>query len=226
MPQKPKVWIVDRDSESWDSIVNLLGSIGITANTYASAEEFLQSGNDTESGCVLTELLLPGMSGLELLERLAVNSLRPAAIVVTCHATIATTIRSLQLGSLTLLEKPCNDLTLLDAIRDALQIDTLTRQASMRRANTIGAIQGLRTGERQVLDMVMTGLSNKSMARRLDVSVRTVEARRQRIFQKLNVKSLPELVARVVQAEFDPPVHTTRKPHFPTKARIETEDRG
>lgn len=226
MPQKPEVWIVDGDPESWDSIVNLLGSIGITAKTYASAEEFLLSGNDTKSGCVLTELLLPGMSGLELLERLAVNPLRPASIVVTCHATIATTIRSLQLGSLTLLEKPCNDLTLLDAIRDALKIDTLTRQASTRRADTMGAIEGLSRGERQVLDMVMTGLSNKAVARRLDVSVRTVESRRQRIFQKLNVKSLPELVTRVVQTEFDPPVHTTPTPHFLAKVWIESEDRG
>lgn len=225
MPQKPEVWIVDRDSESWDSIVNLLGSIGITANTYASAEEFLQSGNDTEAGCVLTELLLPGMSGLELLERLALNPLGPVSIIVTSHATIATTIRSLQLGSLTLLERPCNDLALLDAIRDALKIDTLTRQASIKRARTIGAIKSLSSGERRVLDMVMTGLGNKLIAKRLDVSVRTVESRRQRIFQKLGVTSMPELVTKVVQAEFDSPVHTIRRPHFLAKARIESEDR-
>ena len=223
MPQKPEVWIVDRDPESWDSIVNLLGSIGITAHTFTSAEEFLRSGNDSRAGCVLTELLLPEMSGLELLEQLALNSLRPASMVVTDQATIATTIRALQLGALTLLEKPCNDLTLLDAVRDAIKADARVRSVALERARTLRAIKELSHGQRQVLDMVMKGVGNKLIAKRLDISVRTVESRRQRVFRKLEATSLPALVSRVVRAEHDPSWHLRLKPHFPPEARLGIE---
>jgi FixJ family two-component response regulator len=141
------------------------------------------------------------MNGLELLERLLRSPLRPAAIVVTAHAEIATTVRSLQLGALTLLEKPCNELLLLDVVRDALKIDQSRRAMSVRRTTAIAAIDSLTPQERQVMDLMMSGLSNKAMAKKLDVSIRTIESRRQRVFRKLNAKSLPELVAIVVEAK-------------------------
>jgi len=201
MPDEPKVWIVDSDAGAWDSPRRLLRSLGIATTTYVSAEEFLQAHNESDSGCVLTELLLPSMNGLELLERLLRSPLRPAAIVVTAHAEIATTVRSLQLGALTLLEKPCNELLLLDVVRDALKIDQSRRAMSVRRTTAIAAIDSLTPQERQVMDLMMSGLSNKAMAKKLDVSIRTIESRRQRVFRKLNAKSLPELVAIVVEAK-------------------------
>jgi two-component system response regulator FixJ len=209
IPHPAEVWIVDSDSQAWRSVMRMLNSIGITARAFGCAEEVLKSHKQAESLCVLTELLLPDMNGLELLEQLAMNPFPLTAIVVTSHAEVATTVRSLHLGALTVLEKPCNELLLLDAVRDALKTDQMRRQTFVRRSNVIKRIDSLDERERQVIDLILSGFTNKAMARKLDVSIRTIEARRQRIFRKLSAKSLPELVTMVHDARCGCPTQTT-----------------
>ncbi len=194
------VYIVDDDLAARESVAALVGEMGVTAQTYASAEEFLQAYRGHRPGCLVTDVRMLGMSGVELQEQLARDGVSLSVIVLTAYANTPLTIRAIKQGAVTLLEKPCRDQELWDAIRTALKEDVEKSQRDQRRADIRRRLDTLTSAERRVLERMVAGDSNKVMAKRLGVSVRTVEVRRSGVFQKMHSDSLAELVRMYLES--------------------------
>ena len=194
------VYIVDDDGAARESVAALVGEMGVTAKTYPSAEEFLQAYRGHRPGCLVTDVRMLGMSGVELQEKLARDGVSLSVIVLTAYADTPLTIRAIKQGAVTLLEKPCRDQELWDAIRTALKEDVEKSQRDQRLADIRRRLDTLTPAERRVLERMVAGDSNKVMAKRLGVSVRTVEVRRSSVFEKMRSDSLAELVRMYLEA--------------------------
>ncbi len=204
MAGEPTVFVVDDDELMRTSICALARSMGIRAEAFCSAEEFLESYIDGRPGCLVTDVRMLGMSGLELQEKLRELDVHLPVIVMTAHATTPLTVRAMQSGALTLLEKPFEENELWDAIREALAKDAEGRAANERRREVRRRVERLTPMQRKVMDLIVAGESNKWIANKLDVGVRTVEARRREIFDRMKADSLAELVRIVVESETEP----------------------
>lgn len=198
------VFVVDDHELARNSVCALVESMGVAAEAFASAEEFLASYTPDQGGCLVTDVRMLGMSGIELQEQLAERKFTLPVIVITAHANTQLTVRAMKQGAVTLLEKPCSDNDLWDAIREALERDAEQRQTAARRDELRQKFAELSPQEREVLDQIVAGKMNKVIARELDVSVRTVENRRHNIFKKLGADSVAELVRLVVELEERP----------------------
>ena len=196
---EPTVYVVDDDEAARNSVRALVRSMGVNAETYASAEEFLESFEPQKPGCLVTDLRMLGMSGVELQEKLVCDGIGLPVIIITAHAETPITVRAVKSGAVTVLEKPCRDYELFDAIRDALAQDDRARELAAKQRGFHERFRTLSPKEKTVLDFMMEGVANKVIARRLDVSTRTVENRRQRIFEKTGTQSLAELIRLVVE---------------------------
>ena len=199
MKYEQAVYVVDDDASVRDSVCALVESMGMTARAYESAEEFLASDGPGLPGCVVTDLRMRGMNGIELLEQLSRENRVMPVIIITGHASVPITVRAMRKGAVTLLEKAYNNQTLWDAIREGLKKDELERDLLARQTEALNRLNCLTLAEREVVDLVVEGKSNKVIAKQLGVSVRTVENRRHRIFVKTKTESVPELV-RLVDA--------------------------
>ena len=194
------VYIVDDDAAARDAVSALIGEMGVTAKTYASAEDFLSDYDGHRPGCLVTDVRMLGMSGVELQEKLASDGITLSVVVLTAYADTRTTIRAIKGGAVTRLEKPCRDQELWDAIRTALMEDGKRSRREDQVAELHRRIQSLAPGERKVMERIVRGDSNKRMAKRLGVSVRTIEVRRHNVFKKLQADSVAELVRMYLEA--------------------------
>ena len=199
--QEPTVFVVDDDEGARTSVRALVRSMGIQVQTFDSAEAFLEALDPDAPGCLVTDVRMLGMSGIELQEKLAADGILLPVIIITAHAETPLTVRAVKSGAVTVLEKPCRDYELYDAIRDALSQDSALRTRSAAHQAFQQKVASLSTQERQVLDLMIEGLANKVIARKMDVSVRTVENRRQRIFEKTGTESLAELIRLFVESK-------------------------
>jgi FixJ family two-component response regulator len=147
---------------------------------------------------------MQGMNGVELQETLAEKRCHLPVILITAHAETPITVRAVKTGAVTVLEKPCRDFELFDAIQDALARDADFRKAAACHQEIRRRMDTLSPAEKQVLDYMMEGMANKVIARRLEVSIRTIENRRQRVFEKTGTDSLAELVRLVVELRATP----------------------
>jgi len=188
------VYIVDDDPAALEAVAALVGEMGIQARTYPSAEAFLKDYDGHRPGCLVTDVRMLGMSGIELQEQLAREGKTLSVIVLTAYPDTRTTIRAIKGGAVTLLEKPCRDQELWDAIRAALAEDEQRYGREQRVAEIRDHLETLTPAEHRVLERIVKGDSNKMMARRLGVSVRTIEVRRSSIFKKMHAESIAELV--------------------------------
>jgi two-component system response regulator FixJ len=195
----PTVFIVDDDEGARDSVKAIVRSMGVNAETYSSAEEFLEKADRSRPGCLVTDLRMLGISGVELQERIAELGLSLPVVILTAHAETAVTVRAIKNGALTVLEKPCRDYELYDTIRDAIALDSKMRVQNAELNAFVRRIESLTESEQAVLELMIEGQANKVVARRLGVSIRTVESRRQQIFEKTGTDSLAELIRLVVQ---------------------------
>jgi two-component system, LuxR family, response regulator FixJ len=193
------VFVVDDDEGSRNSVKAIVRSMGVDAETFSSAEEFLEQADPTRPGCLVTDLRMLGLSGIELQEKIAAMGVTIPVILITAHAETPLTVRAVRNGALTVLEKPCRDYELFDAIRDALALDEKLRARNAEVNAFARKLETLTEGEEAVLEMMVQGQANKIIARRLDVSIRTVENRRQQIFEKTESDSLAELIRLIVQ---------------------------
>ncbi len=195
------VYVVDDDAQARKAVTTLIEAMGVPTFGFNSAEDFLAGYDGRRPACLVTDVRMIGMSGLELQEELIRRGIDISVVVLTGFATTPGTVRAMRNGALTLLEKPCRDDELWEAVRDGLASD---RRAYAIQSN-IGEIRrrhdSLTAKERQVLSHVAAGEANKVIARRLDVSLRTVELHRQNVFQKMGADSLAELVRMVVAIE-------------------------
>jgi len=198
-----KIYVVDDDQQSRKAVLTLVQAMGVPAESFASAEEFLKDYDGHRPACLVTDVRMLGMSGLELQERLNELGITMSVVVLTAFASTHTTVRAMRNGALTLMEKPCDDDELWDAIRLGLSTDLLNWEADRKRSELQQRIDALTPKERQVLDCIVAGDANKVVARKLDVSVRTIENHRHKIFQKMAADSLAELVRMALTAETD-----------------------
>ncbi len=203
MTVEPTVFVIDDDKPTRTSICALVGSMGLDTQAFASAEEFLQSYPAGHAGCLVTDVRLCGMSGLELQEKMIELETSLPVIILTAYARTPLTVRAMEHGAVTVLEKPYQDDDLWDAIRKALAQDVSGRARSNHRDILRNRIAELTPAQRRIMDGMVKGKANKVIAVELDVSVRTVEHRRREVFSKLEAQSLAELVRLVIEADVE-----------------------
>ncbi len=201
MTPSPIVFVVDDDVGSSRSVETLLESMGVACASFRSVEAFLEAYDPEQAGCLVTDLGILGINGFGVQQRLNELGLRVPVILTTANGDIPVAVRAMAQGAVAVLEKPCSHAQLGDAISKALALDARRRQGDAARRNLEGRFRDLSLPEREVLTMVLEGIPNKTIARRLDVSVRTVENRRHNIFEKLGVDSIAGLVRAVLLAE-------------------------
>ncbi len=196
------VYIVEDDVSTRDALQELIYPTGVKVESFGSAEDFLQGIDHRNPGCLLVDEKLPGMSGSDLLRLLQQQGVQVSAVLVTGHATIPTTVNAMRMGAVDVLEKPCCDNMLCNAIEQALvDCRKQTRRSSAHRDSTT-RIERLSPSESEVLKHVLDGMPNKQIARQLGVCIRTVEARRSRIYKTMGVQSVAELTRACVAAQF------------------------
>lgn len=198
---KPTVFVVDDDAAVLDSLKLLLRSVGLEAETYTSAREFIAAYDPDARGCLVLDVRMPGMSGLELQERLeALGSTLPV-IFITAHGDVPMAVRAVKAGAVDFIQKPFSDQELLDKIQHAMEENARARAAAADREEVSARIASLTPRERQVMELVVAGKANKVIAHELGLSQRTVEIHRARVMEKMQAASLPELVQMVMRAD-------------------------
>lgn len=201
MTNEPTVFVVDDEEEPLASVCALIRSMGVPAKPFTSAEDFLDFYSPEMAGCLVTDVRMVGMSGIELQETLCDKGIELPVIVLTAYARTPLTVRAMRKGAITMLDKPYDDDDLWDAIRLGLQRDAKQRQTTSFRRSVEQRISMLSESELEVMHLVVDGLQNKAIANRLDVSVRTVENRRREIFSKMQATSIAELVRLVMAVQ-------------------------
>jgi len=188
------VHIVDDDAAVRDSLSLLLRTVGLPSRTYASADEFLVAYMPEEVSCLVADIRMPGLSGLELQQELLERHADVPIIFITGHGDVPMAVNAMKSGALDFIQKPFRDQDLLDRIHHALQQAKAARNARLETTTIQERFSALTPREREVMDKVVSGCANKVIAMDLGVSQRTVELHRARVMQKIGVRSLAELV--------------------------------
>jgi FixJ family two-component response regulator len=193
-PAKPAVYVVDDDLSVRVAMERLLKSVGLTVKTFASAWEFLDQATPEWSGCLIIDLRMPGMGGLDLQDQLSARQVSLPVIFLTGYGTVPASVRAMKTGAVDFLEKPVDDQTLLDAVHKALEKDRGAKrnQAEMQALQKRLAI--LTPREYEVLTFIISGRLNKQAAAELGTTEKTIKVHRARIMEKLQCASLAELV--------------------------------
>jgi len=199
----PTVFVVDDDQAMRSSLKWLIESIGMQVKTYGSADEFLSGYFPGQAGCLLLDVRMPGMSGLDLQAHLAREDSRLPVIIITGHGDVSMAVKAMKSGAVDFIEKPFHDEELLTSIRNALEFDEKRRALQSRRAEIAVRLAELTPREHEVMEMVTEGRANKEIATVLGVSAKTVEAHRARVMDKMGAGSLAELVRMALIAGDD-----------------------
>ena len=200
MSTKGKVCVVDDDEAMRDSLEFLLGSANFGVTLFDSAEGFLAELSGLGFGCVVSDVRMPGIDGIEMLRRLQAQHSRFPVIIMTGHGDVPLAVEAMKLGAVDFLEKPFDDELLISMVESGLtraepeaKNEALTREIASR-------VESLSPRERQVMDGLVAGLSNKSIAREYDISPRTIEVYRANVMTKMQAGSLSELVRLAIRA--------------------------
>ena len=197
----PIVFIVDDDEAVRNSLRLLVKSVGLTATALASAQEFLASYDPLQPGCLVLDVRMPGISGLELQQRLNLRGAVIPVIFITGHGDIPMAVEAMQQGAFDFLQKPFRDQDFIDRIQRALEKDQANRVELGERSRIREQHQTLTPREREVLALVTSGKANKVMAADLGLSQRTIEIHRARVMEKMGASSLAHLVRMVLDLE-------------------------
>jgi FixJ family two-component response regulator len=194
MDEDGTVFLIDDDPGVRDSLTLLLSLKGIRTQPFATAESFIETYRPDWRGCVLTDLRMPGMTGLELQAALRGRQLDVPVVVLTAHGDVATARAALKNGAFDFLEKPVDDAMLLEVLRNALRVDRERRATAGERSSTERRIERLTEREREILALIAAGHQNRDIAAQLGISPRTVEVHKSRIMEKLQCRTLAELI--------------------------------
>lgn len=191
---EPTVFLVDDDAAVRDSLSLLLSLKRLRTQVFAGAEQFLATYTPDMCGCLLTDLRMPGMSGLELQIELRARGIQLPIVVLTAHGDVATARTALKNGAVDFLEKPVDDAVLVDVLQNAISIDARSRAAASAQQRKLSILERLTPREREVFDLLANGLQNRDIARQLGISPRTVEVYKARVMEKLQCRSAADLV--------------------------------
>jgi two-component system, LuxR family, response regulator FixJ len=200
-PAIPTVFVVDDDEGVRNSLRFLLKSVGLNTRALASAGEFLEEYKHNQPGCLVLDVRMPGMSGIELQQQLNLRGAALPVIFITGHGDIPMAVEAMQQGAFDFLQKPFRDQDLIDRIQRALERDARNRTALAQHARIRERLESLTPREREVLTLMTRGKPNKVMAAELGVSQRTVEIHRARVMEKTGADSLAHLVRMVMDLE-------------------------
>ncbi|WP_295387190.1 response regulator transcription factor [uncultured Thiodictyon sp.] len=203
MSTVPTVFVVDDDQAMRTSLQWLIESTGMRVLTFESADAFLAGYYPGRAGCLLVDVRMPGMSGLELQAYLAREGYRLPVIIITGHGDVAMAVKAMKAGAMDFIEKPFHDEDLLRGIRKALEQDQRQRVDRAARADLLARLADLTPREHEVMGMVTDGKSNREIAAALGVTPKTVEAHRARVMEKMRADSLAELVRMALIAGQD-----------------------
>ncbi|HWW19663.1 MAG TPA: response regulator [Steroidobacteraceae bacterium] len=198
---QPTVFVVDDDDAVRSSLRMLLKSVGRTVVDYASATAFLAAYKFDRPGCLVLDIRMPGMSGLELQDQLNERGAIVPVIFISGHADVPMAVEAVQHGAFDFLQKPFRDQDLLDRVQAAIERDSANRRQLRERESLQKRLNSLTDREREVLDLVTQGKANKVMAGDLGVSQRTVEIHRARVMEKMEASSLAQLVRMMIVLE-------------------------
>lgn len=195
------VYVVDDDASVRDSIALMLGYAGYRTSVFADAESFLAALRDDWAGCVVADIRLPGMSGIELQARLRERGIRLPFVVITAHGDVPTARTAFRAEAIDFIEKPFDDVQLRNAIDTAFAIEEQRASSAQARSADLQRLGKLTAREREVLELAARGLHAKEIAAALGISPRTVEVHKSRIMDKLEVRNIGELVRFAVVAQ-------------------------
>ena len=188
------VFVIDDDAAVRSSLSSLLRSVGLQATTFSSAAEFLSSNKPDVPSCLVLDVRLPGIGGIEFQAELAKANIRLPIIFITGHGDIPMTVRAMKAGAVEFLTKPFRDQDLLDAVRTGLDRDSARREREQALSGVVAAYETLTVREKEVFPLVTSGLMNKQIAAKLGVSEITVKVHRGNIMRKMGARSLAALV--------------------------------
>jgi RNA polymerase sigma factor (sigma-70 family) len=190
----PIVFVVDDDASVRRALKRLIGSVGLQVEAFGSAQEFLEGRQPDVPSCLVLDIRLPGIGGLDFQRHLAQADIHIPIIFITAHGDIPMTVRAMKAGAVEFLPKPFNDQDLLDAIHVALDRDSARRQADGEIASLRERLESLTPREREVLPLLVSGLLNKQIAAEIGTSESTVKVHRSQLMRKMRANSLAELV--------------------------------
>lgn len=195
------VFVIDDDRSLRESIKSLIRSVGMRVETFASAQEFLTSSRPDVPACLVLDVRMPGLSGLDLQRALSTGDIPVPIIFMTAHGDIPMSVRAMKAGAVEFLTKPFRDQDLLDAITQAIEHDRVARTQRMETADLRLRFESLTPREREVMVQVIAGLLNKQIAARLGISEVTVKLHRHQVMEKMKADSLADLVRMAEKLE-------------------------
>jgi len=196
-----KVYVVDDDEAMRDSLKWLIESHGLKVETYASGEAFLQAFSSSLSGCLVLDVRMPDMSGLDLYERLQARASTLPVVFITGHGDVPMAVSALKKGAADFIEKPFNDRDMLALIESCMKQDRAAAAKRAENASVTQRMDSLTQREREVLSLIVAGKLNKQIADMLAISIKTVEVHRSRVMEKMGASSVAELVQLVLKSQ-------------------------
>ena len=192
------VFVVDDDEPVRDAIGLLLDTVDIDHQSFASAQDFLDAYDRSMTGCLVLDIRMPSMSGMELQAALSAKSVTIPIIFLTGHGNVSMSAKAFRSGAVDFLEKPFNEQVLLQRIEEAIRLDQTNREAVAHRHIVNARMAALTPREREVMRLIVAGHSNKEVARQLELSTRTIETHRGHIMEKTGAHSLADLIALAI----------------------------
>jgi len=194
MNSSPRVFIVDDEEQVRSALTLLMESVGLQAVSFASAQEYLDQFEPTQSGCLILDVRMPGISGLDLQARLSAEINHPPIIVITGHGDVPMAVRAVTAGAIDFIEKPFNNQSMLDNVHRAIALDAQQRGELSRLNDVVKCYNELTPREKEVLQYVIEGKRNKVIAIDMHISQSTVEAHRAKVMDKMQASTLSELM--------------------------------